>query len=767
MCGATGSAKSSTLNTLMDKNVAPVDGMAGKNILPYACTAAPNFISYHDKDTIEGEIEFLTRNDWQDELSVLLNDLKDERGNLRPASISTAKAAHAKARTGNGSPSSRLTSPPLQVQAVYPDLMLDQIATMTVEGIIAHDPVTAKLLGSTIHLSASSADRWRSEIGPYVSAKPPLATADERRRARKVPEGQRPVQRSAALWPLVKCIYTRVKADVLANGVVFVDLPGVSDTNAAREKLARDTMKIFNYTFVLAPITRVVSDKVADLLGDAFRYQARMDGKYNSQSIVFVATKCDDISCEEHVSSLSLEDDQQYLALEDAILDLEDEKASTRNHDALEKRICDAGPRCCHASQKSSNLSKAWLKEDFRAGLRELDDEVEEELNPETFDPSVQHRDYSKIDLPVFTVSARDYMRITVHLRGRTFRTKLHAQIVEFLYNVLHDGAQKASRSSLPFAQDFGNRVRWNTYKASEYHPPRFPYLPLDQRWKAAMVRDGVFYENLNAKFAGPMLKRIASRWGDVFEIDLFITIEAEGAKVITRLIQDIECTASSGKAKEHVRANGEHCLREAKASLHAAIGDAKALLSAEQQNISRTIEPYVCNSMRSTYQRAGMDSYLEVNSQSMFDGAADDVKAQLGGVVDQVEKLMEAALMQLAMKVCVTISALWEGCIRRGSEPHHHHNFRNLSTFIQSRGYEKTTRLSADSVLARFEEKATFTLLASHGLSDSKANLWMMSCRLVSAVKSMSNKWAVIQADNGRVLRSRTGSLIPIAHQH
>lgn len=63
-------------------------------------------------------------------------------------------------------------------------------------------------------------------------------------------------------------------------------------------------------------------------------------------------------------------------------------------------------------------------------------DAAEEARSPETFDPSVDVRgqsisklafdliltilwiDYNSIDLPVFTASARDYVRITKQVRG-------------------------------------------------------------------------------------------------------------------------------------------------------------------------------------------------------------------------------------------------------------------------------------------------------------------------------------------------------------
>lgn len=42
-------------------------------------------------------------------------------------------------------------------------------------------------------------------------------------------------------WPIVKCVRIRVaKAEVLRTGAVLVDLPGIRDSNAARDTVARE-----------------------------------------------------------------------------------------------------------------------------------------------------------------------------------------------------------------------------------------------------------------------------------------------------------------------------------------------------------------------------------------------------------------------------------------------------------------------------------------------------------------------------------------------
>ncbi|KAL5508154.1 hypothetical protein ACEPAH_5772 [Sanghuangporus vaninii] len=72
-------------------------------------------------------------------------------------------------------------------------------------------------------------------------------------------------------------------------------------------------------------------------------------------------------------------------------------------------------------SLKRSEFSREVLKEDFRLGLKrlkELDDTAEEKRNPMGFDPSVNLRDYDGINLPVFTISSRDYIRITKQVKG-------------------------------------------------------------------------------------------------------------------------------------------------------------------------------------------------------------------------------------------------------------------------------------------------------------------------------------------------------------
>ncbi|KIJ27412.1 hypothetical protein M422DRAFT_55053 [Sphaerobolus stellatus SS14] len=118
VCGATGAGKSSLLNAILDVNIVPTSGMR-------ACTAVVTEISYQDKPTIDADVSFLSREEWQQELEVLLDDLVDEDGNLRRATDLRSEAGVAWHK----------------VHAVYPSLTQDQIARMTADQIIERDPI--------------------------------------------------------------------------------------------------------------------------------------------------------------------------------------------------------------------------------------------------------------------------------------------------------------------------------------------------------------------------------------------------------------------------------------------------------------------------------------------------------------------------------------------------------------------------------------------------------------------------------------------------
>ncbi|KZV83402.1 hypothetical protein EXIGLDRAFT_754416 [Exidia glandulosa HHB12029] len=290
ICGGTGTGKSSCLNAVLGDNIVPTSGMR-------ACTAVVTEISYHDKNTIEGDVAFLSRNEWREEIKVLLSDMVDEDGNLRRLTDLKSEAGVAWSK----------------LHAVCPTLPADRVIQMSPDQIIDRDQRVSKVLGTTKNISCSTSRAFGKEIGRYIDSK-------EKKKGGKKTEEEKRKENEPAFWPLIKQVRVRCKSSALETGAILVDLPGTQDANAARSSIAKDYMKRCQAIWILAPITRAVDDKTAkDLLGDAFKSQLMMDGNYASSCVTFVATKTDDISCNEIIRALNLEDEPELVVIEDEI----------------------------------------------------------------------------------------------------------------------------------------------------------------------------------------------------------------------------------------------------------------------------------------------------------------------------------------------------------------------------------------------------------------------------------------------------------------
>ncbi|KAJ7228734.1 hypothetical protein GGX14DRAFT_414563 [Mycena pura] len=294
ICGGTGAGKSSTLNAILDDNIVPTSGMR-------ACTAVVTEISYHQKKTIDADIDFLSEKEWKAELEILLGDLVDEDGTVKRTVDLKSDAGVAWQK----------------VHAVYPTVSQEKLVTMTADQIIGKDPKIAKILGATKKIVAKDSKSFGIEIAKYIDSK------DQKRGKDKTKDKSKDKDRdpnAPALWPLIRQVNVRCSSPALATGAILVDLPGTGDANAARNSIAKEYMKKSNCIWILAPIHRAVDSKIAkDLLGDAFRTQLMMDGSYDDHTITFIATKCDDISCSEVIQNLRLDEDPELDDIQEKI----------------------------------------------------------------------------------------------------------------------------------------------------------------------------------------------------------------------------------------------------------------------------------------------------------------------------------------------------------------------------------------------------------------------------------------------------------------
>ncbi|EAU84723.2 hypothetical protein CC1G_00242 [Coprinopsis cinerea okayama7 len=291
VCGATGAGKSSILNAVLDDNIVPTSGMR-------ACTAVVTEISYHKKGTIDGDVSFLSEEEWRQELSVLLHDLTEEDGKVKRTTDLKSDAGIAWQK----------------VHALYPAISIEELVKMTPDQIINYDQNLRNILGTTKKIVAKDSKQFGKEIAKYIDSK------DQKRGDKKDKKKEKKKEKS---------VMDKVR-----------EAAGVADANAARNNIAKDYMKKANCIWILAPITRAVDDKTAkDLLGDAFKMQLMMDGNYDDHCITFIASKCDDISCSEVIHALQLHDDPELLDIEEHIDSVNDQIKEQKQKKSVAEKL--------------------------------------------------------------------------------------------------------------------------------------------------------------------------------------------------------------------------------------------------------------------------------------------------------------------------------------------------------------------------------------------------------------------------------------------
>ncbi|XP_072911239.1 uncharacterized protein [Hemitrygon akajei] len=261
--GDTGSGKSSLLNALLDEEgVLPTSAMR-------ACTAVVVEVSHNASSRcFRADIEFFSEEEWNKELLSLLSDMTDKKGRLkkrRPDPGSEASVAYSRVKAVYG--------------RVLPYPELAQIREVT------------QYLGTTKTISEVQVGAFRSKVQPYIDSRNDSSNSS-----------------GGEFWPIVKRVRVQVpNSPVLQTGAVLVDLPGVRDSNAARDSVAKEYLKTCNAVWIVANVTRAVDDKTAkETLDESLRRQLLMDGQFGC--IAFICTKTDCHNVTEIMRALSMTD---------------------------------------------------------------------------------------------------------------------------------------------------------------------------------------------------------------------------------------------------------------------------------------------------------------------------------------------------------------------------------------------------------------------------------------------------------------------------
>lgn len=285
--GSTGAGKSSVLNAIADE----------ENILATNCmrasTAVATEISYNHGDSqYRAQIEFISHQDWEQELSKMFLHLQlsTENAVITPAEI-------------RSDPDTALVLDKLL--AVYPWLNERDILNGS-SGDLSGDTRVKNLLGKTDVIEEDNAQVFSDKLVSYLDSRGTGKGGLVMRGLGGSMSKPDTFGKEISLWPLIRVVRIYVKAEALSTGAVLVDLPGFNDSNAARSQVAEEYMKRCSAHWVVTPVNRAVDDKLThELLSKNLKTQMQMDCAFNDMTVI--CTKTDDIAIAETERSLRLD----------------------------------------------------------------------------------------------------------------------------------------------------------------------------------------------------------------------------------------------------------------------------------------------------------------------------------------------------------------------------------------------------------------------------------------------------------------------------
>ncbi|KZV63743.1 hypothetical protein PENSPDRAFT_757725 [Peniophora sp. CONT] len=229
-CGPTGAGKTTLINALLGVDVLPTSTSK-------SCTACPVEIGYHRRGTYEAQVEFMSLEEWRSNVMTVLWGARD------PGEGLTSASDYTEAGTRDTFDA---------VSEVHPNILnlVNQARRPTADDIIKD--LVGTVLGRTRRVELESAKGFLGDINKYVRA--------------KCPHGDKDLASIGSLAPLVSKVSIRGNFPVLSEGLVFLDFPGVGDSNGYRSNLVHRHIQGAAYAFICIDSVRAQSNENAQIL---------------------------------------------------------------------------------------------------------------------------------------------------------------------------------------------------------------------------------------------------------------------------------------------------------------------------------------------------------------------------------------------------------------------------------------------------------------------------------------------------------------------
>ncbi|RWA04012.1 hypothetical protein EKO27_g11099 [Xylaria grammica] len=152
---------------------------------------------------------------------------------------------------------------------------------MSTDDILNSRPEALKLLGATKELYDGELEGISEKIKPYMDSTEANHGNSEQ---------------EFAAWPLIEHVKLFVKSDVLKNGIVLVDLPGVADDVESRAQVAERYFNRLTATLLVLEAKRAATDQTnVSLMSKHQEMTLMLDGNFHKRSFCVCLSQIDTI----------------------------------------------------------------------------------------------------------------------------------------------------------------------------------------------------------------------------------------------------------------------------------------------------------------------------------------------------------------------------------------------------------------------------------------------------------------------------------------
>ncbi|KAI0601213.1 hypothetical protein F4775DRAFT_607359 [Biscogniauxia sp. FL1348] len=328
VAGKTGSGKTSALNALLGyRELLPTSNDS-------AATSVVCKVSYNYDDRLayafRACVIFREKTDLLEQLEQFFEDLKG-RNDLEAAHNGSIEDEDA-LRIANATLKTNLE----MIYAVF-GLEESEVENMSAQELISSNPDIDTLIGTQKWFHANEADILSEKIKPYMDST-------------SVAHATSGVEFAA--WPLIDEVQIFVKSDILKNGVVLVDLPGIGDSVESRAAVAERYYTKLAATLIITPVSRAADESTAvKLMSEHHEMGMKLDGKYHKKNYCVVLSHIDQI---DRAAALRKPDAKSNLELQ-GYIQREGELRAQRSEKDEEKKQATKKLRSLRKAEKSAN----------------------------------------------------------------------------------------------------------------------------------------------------------------------------------------------------------------------------------------------------------------------------------------------------------------------------------------------------------------------------------------------------------------------------